>query len=60
VEGWAHYCEQMMSSRASAAATSISSSGSFAESLVRLARCRRRDPLALRGSVGGAGHALLP
>ena len=60
VEGWAHYCEQMMI-EAGFRRGDADDQARPARRSARPARAvRRRHPAALRGSVGGAGDALLP
>jgi hypothetical protein len=59
VEGWAHYCEQMMVEAGFRKSDQRSSSASSPSAGATGAR-RRRHPSALRGHVGGAGDALLP
>ena len=57
VEGWAHYCEQMMMEAGFRRGDATLRLGQLAEALVRLARFVVAHPPALRGPVGGAGDA---
>ena len=59
VEGWAHYCEQMMVEAGFRRATPPSARPAR-RSAGAPRPIRRRHPPALRGSLGRAGHALLP
>ena len=60
VEGWAHYCEQMMIEAGSGAARYTHQARTAGRVAGAPRAIRRRHPPALRGSVGGAGDAVLP
>ena len=60
VEGWAHYCEQMMVEAGFRRGDATHQARPARRSAGAPGPLRRRHPSALRGSVGGAGDALLP
>ena len=60
VEGWAHYCEEMMIEAGFARQQPSIKLGQLAESLDPPRAFHRLHPAARRGHVGRAGHAVLP